>query len=242
MALKPDDIVPLEVDRAKLGRALCKAFGFNSRASDLGVTNTIQIGSYSADAVPVILSLQIERYTFQRVVAQLVANLNKPFILLAPTADHLDANCLSLLARVKAEFFPLDSTVLVTEQGILLPARTPGEIFARFRPEPKDSMPEDTARQLLALIQKFDRDTLLVFRKYCVEGMTVIETSRNCSCSRATTYRRLNQIHATTGMHPNQLRQLSPFLGKIEDQLSDSRAARIYRKSAIYDHDDPDTT
>ena len=53
--------------------------------------NTCQIGSWSADAVPVLLTLQTDRHVFRNVLAELALRLKTRFILFAPTADHLDA-------------------------------------------------------------------------------------------------------------------------------------------------------
>jgi len=135
--LTVEDLTPLEVNWNKLGRALCKAFDFDSKLANLGIPNTIQFGSYSADAVPAILTIQTDSHVFRRVVAELVATLNGRFILFAPTSDHFDARSQSLLARVKAGFFALDSNVILTRHGTLQPRTTPGVLFAKFIPQPK---------------------------------------------------------------------------------------------------------
>jgi len=54
-------------------------------------------------------------------------------------------------------------------------------------------------------------------------------------CSRGTVLNRLAVIRQRTGMEPNRLRQISPHIEKIEGELADPRASRIYRKGLIDD-------
>src|SRR5439155_487310 len=92
--------IPLSqtISRNSIARALRKAFDLDSTTSDLGIPNTIQFASFSADAVPVILTIQIDIPSFRRAISELVASINAPFILFAPTSDQFDARSQSLLA------------------------------------------------------------------------------------------------------------------------------------------------
>ena len=47
-------------------------------------------------------------------------------------------------------------------------------------------------------------------------------------------------IRQRTGMDPGRLRKISPQLERIEDQLSDARAARIYRPGLANENKDDD--
>jgi hypothetical protein len=87
--------------------------------------------------VPVLLSIQHQRVDFQHVVVSVAMRLRRDFILLAPTSRNLDAISQGVLADAEAGFFPLDSHVLLGEQGTLAPRSTPAELFARFTPELK---------------------------------------------------------------------------------------------------------
>jgi hypothetical protein len=104
IVLTPADITPLEVSWSKLGRVLCEALALHGKPAALPPPNTIQIGAWSDDGVPAILTIQVCRPAFRRVVAELVARLQGPFILLAPTSDHFDAPCQELLAHARAAF------------------------------------------------------------------------------------------------------------------------------------------
>jgi hypothetical protein len=69
-------------------------------------------------------------------LAELVLRFNAPFILFAPTQQHFDAHAQELLARVRAAFFTLQSTVVITDQGTFKPTKPPAELFAQFNPQP----------------------------------------------------------------------------------------------------------
>src|SRR6266568_8258818 len=57
----PDEIIPLELDWPKITQVLCRAFRLQPRTVKFGLYNTLQIGAWSADAVPVILTLSMSR-------------------------------------------------------------------------------------------------------------------------------------------------------------------------------------
>src|SRR5262249_24270088 len=126
--LTPEDIVLFELSWTKLARALCHAFALDHKPADLGVLNMRQIGSWSVDAVPVVLTIQHERGWFRAVLLELLARLRQRFILLAPTAKNIDAVSHELLAHSNAAFFSLDATVMLTADGALrLRGVVPGE-------------------------------------------------------------------------------------------------------------------
>ena len=221
-------ITPLEVSWRKFARALCHAFGLASRFVQLPVPNTFQVGAWSAEVVPVILTLQVFSDAFRATVAELTSTLRRPFILLAPTATHLDAPCQAMLENHGAACFTLDAHLFFTTEGALRPLRSPGELFARFTPQPKE-MDEDLSRRVIALVSRFEAQTLAVFRLYCIEGLSAVQTARRCGCSKTTVLRRLKDIRAKTGVEPRHLRTLSPHLSRIEAEFMDSRARRIDR-------------
>jgi hypothetical protein len=241
------DITPLQVNRPKLARSICSAFGCERKDADLGLPNTAQIGSWSADSVPVILSIQFTRAAFRSDLAQLAAQLRKPFILLAPTNRYFDATCLAILETHRAGFFPLDANLTLTGHGTFQPTRTPGELFSPFTPQPKE-IDIDVARAAITLIDQLESETKLppptvmaVFRLYCRQNLSADEVARKCSCSKATVINRLALICKRIGQHPKNLRALSAHFTKIESQLSDPRAKHVHRKaSTVTEQDDSD--
>jgi hypothetical protein len=105
----PAERVTWELDRPKIGRALCRAFGLDFKIAQLGLYHTIQIGSWSVDAIPAILTLPASQGEFLHTLTLLIARLNRPFILFAPTARHFGLAPKELLATLGAIFIPLDS-------------------------------------------------------------------------------------------------------------------------------------
>src|SRR2546421_13063154 len=100
MDLKKEDTILWSLNWPKFARALCAGFSLNSKFEWFDLANTAQIGSWSADGVPAILTLQSDKKVFRYVVAALVARLHCPFILFAPTSNHIDATSLGYLANV----------------------------------------------------------------------------------------------------------------------------------------------
>jgi hypothetical protein len=247
LSLTNEDTAIWELSWARLGRALCQALGLEVKNVELNLNATRQIGSWSPHAVPVILTIQHTSFEFARAVAALVARLREPFILLSPSARHLDARGKELLANIGAGFFALDAHVRVTPQGVLEPTQTPGELFGRFSAQPEPNLPEDIARRAFALVEQLDSErplkaptALTVFRLYCIEELSAAQIARRTRSSKATIIRRLEMIQARTGIDPRNLRRVSTQFNKIEDDLADSRAEHIHRRRLIYDEEDED--
>ena len=79
------DVTLWELNWSKLGLALCRALGLDTKYSEFDLDNTSQIGSWSADAVPVFLTIQSQTDDLRAVIDGLVARLPGRFILLCPT-------------------------------------------------------------------------------------------------------------------------------------------------------------
>lgn len=227
-------ITPLEVSFERLGRGLCRAFGFDSRYAPLPPSYTFQCGSWSPAAVPAIVTLQVTRAGFRRAVAELAAQQRQPFILFGPTSDFLDAPARGMLEQCGAAFFDLRSHVLLTQHGTLQPVELPGRLFARFTPQPKE-LDLDVARRAFALVETLDTDKpldppslLSVFRLYCIHELSAAQIAVKFECSKPTVLRRLALIRARTGLDPRQLRRLSPHMAKLEAKLHDPRAKRVF--------------
>ena len=222
--LAPAEIMPLAVSWARLAYALHRALGLRERFRVLQPPNTIQFGAWSEDAVPAVLTIQAYPSAFRRVVSELIVTLGRPFMLFAPTSMHLDADCLGYLTGAQSRLFPLDSTVLLNGEGRLYPAKSPGELFAQFTPQPKE-LDQDVARKVMGIVGTLDvgdpPTPLRVFRLYCIEGLNIAQVAEELAFSPATICRRLQTIRAATGADPKNLRRLSPYLTGAEDQASD---------------------
>ena len=123
------DITLLQVNHSRLSRALCKAFRFETKETDLGISGLSQIGTHSVSAAPVVLSAARHRQDFRQAVAELVARLRQPFILLSPTDRHMDARSQELLNGIAATFCALESLVELTPLADLKLSHAPPDLF-----------------------------------------------------------------------------------------------------------------
>jgi hypothetical protein len=245
--LSPEDIVLWQLSWPKLRRALVAALNLDSKIADFGLRHTGQIGSWSADAVPVILTIPQNALVLRQVIAELVARLHRPFILLLPTTQFVTAASQELLARSGAEYFALADNLRIGFNGRLEPVRPPGELFAQFTPQPREAE-EAAAQQAFALVRRLEEENprrvtqlsaVTVFRLYCVEGLTAEAISKKLGYSKMTVLRRLKDIEKQTGQAVSSLRALSIHLGSLGEEVSDSRARKI-RPQALLDDADPE--
>jgi hypothetical protein len=127
----------------------------------------------------------------------------------------------------------------------LLALKAPGELLAKFSPEPAGGGSEGVARQTLALAKSLDSQNRFrkaplytVFLLYCQEGLTPDQIARKCRCARSIVFTRLDFLRQKLGGNLAALRQHSDHFERIENSLSDSRARRIYRSGALHGEDD----
>jgi hypothetical protein len=216
------DITPLRLSWGRLGRALCRAFDLNPQMLDLPFPATRQIGSWSSDSVPVILTIQCDTYFFQFVVSALGNRLRRPFILFAPTNLHIDAHTQELLANAQAEFFTLTHTTRLTDEGTLAPLRPPGVLFSKLAPKPLDESAADSLRTVLALLEEMDKGNFddpapsRVFWLYCVKCLSIRQIMEKLDCPRGNIQRRLALIEKKTGKSLKYFRQFSAHLEKLQ--------------------------
>src|SRR5580765_3516041 len=153
LVLTPEDVTVWQLNWKKLGRGLGHAFCLQTKIREFDLYGTMQIGFWASE-VPVILTIQWQPHQFRLIIAELALRLQRPYILLGPTSAHLDAHCQELLAHAQSEYFPLERHVILTDHGSFQPTKAPGELFARFRPEPKEKLDEDEARRGFAILVK----------------------------------------------------------------------------------------
>ncbi len=191
--------------------------------------------------MPVILTIQQNSQELRAVIAELGLRLRRPYILIGPTNHHLDAHCHELLAHAGAAYFPLEHTVIVSTNGNLHAAKTPGDLFIKFNPDPESENNEDMPRQVFGVVKALECEqpckwptVFAVFSMYCKEELSAGQFARKCHCSNATIISRLKLLRLRLGCHPARLRRYSAHFERMEESLSDPRARRLYRKGAIY--------
>lgn len=247
LLLRADDLACWELDWTRLARALRRALLLEPKPSDFGDRHTRQIGSWSCESVPVLLTIQTRAGDFRGAVALLTARLRRRFILLAPTTRFADAAALELLGNCGAALFGLDSQVELAASGQLHPRCAPGDLFRSFQPETgeMDATGAEVARRAFALLERLDASRpcappslLLIFRLFCLEELSASRIARQLGCSKPTVARRLAEIHSRIGVNPRELRRLSPHFNRLEAELADSRASHIHRRRLLDAGDD----
>ena len=237
----------LELNTAKLGREICRAFDGTPKETDLGVQGTKQIGSFGNGALDLVLILRPDSESFNHAVTQLVARLPERFILLAPTRRWLNGNASAWLKTAKAGFFDLESNLVLLPSGKLQAIRSGGELFSPYLPMASQPTDESLAQQVFALIEKLESGRRLkspsvmeVFRLYCIMGKSTEQIVDICHCAKGTVINRLDAIRRVTGKNPKELQAFSPHLQRIEESITDSRAKYIHRKTLVHDAGEPE--
>jgi hypothetical protein len=230
--LTREEITPWEVSWSKLGRALFEILELHGKPAPLPLPNTLQIGAWSADGVPVILTVQVCGATFRRVVAELVARLQRRFILLAPTSYHCNAPCQELLAHARATFFPLETTVLLSANRRLRTTRPPGELFAQFTPPRNETDESETARvfrlfgELLGMGTDLVAPPARVFDLMVFKKVTKAETALKCKCVASLITKRVALIERHFAMPIERLRAFASDLNERQRTVKGDRYAR----------------
>jgi hypothetical protein len=230
--LTPAEITPWAVSWSKLGHALFEILELHGKSAPLPLPNTLQIGAWSADGVPVILTVQVCGATFRRVVAELVARLQRRFILLAPTSYHCDAPCQELLAHARAAFFPLETTVLLSDNRHLRTTRPPGELFAQITPPRNETDESEAARvfrlfgELLGMGTDLVAPPARVFDLMVFKKRTKAETALECKCAASSVTKRVALIERHFAMPIARLRAFASDLKERQRTVKGDRYAR----------------
>ena len=244
LRLTTEQVTVWELDERRLGRAVMRALGCEWRDEEMAPPRTRQIGAFSGAGMPVVLTLPREAAEFRQAVTEMTLRLREHFILLAPTSRFMDATCHGILKTAKAGFFDLGSLLTLEADGSLRALRTAGELFTPHLPQAGEPASDDEARRLFALLKELDASNTVrkapvsqVFRLYCLDGLSRAEVAKRCGCVESLVTLRLHEIEKKLGRKPAELRELSPEFERIEESLSDPRARRIHRRSAL---DQPD--
>jgi hypothetical protein len=228
--LREEDVVLLELNWSRLGRAIATAFECEPKESDLGLYNVRQVGAFGGAALPIVLSIQHEPEHFLYALGQVALRLREGFVVLAPTGRFYDARAQELLGNAKAGFFDLESHLSVLGSGRLHAAKTGGELFTRFLPEKAEALRESDARRVFELFKKLATHRGItkapletVFRLAVLEGHSQAQTARLCGCVPALISRRVKTIESRFEMSVEQLRNFASVILEMEASVKGDR-------------------
>jgi len=99
---------------------------------------------------------------------------------------------------------------------------------------------DDEARRLFALLKALESESnyrkapvTRVFQLYCLEGLTRKQVATQCHCVPSLITLRLQAIEAKLGRKASELRLLSDHFERIAESLTEDRARRVHRASAL---------
>ncbi|OQC24193.1 MAG: hypothetical protein BWX68_02360 [Verrucomicrobia bacterium ADurb.Bin063] len=221
--LRGEDLVLLELNWPRLGRALAAAFGFEAKEAAFGVPGVMQIGSFGGGGLPIVLSVQHEPDEFRSALMELAVRLREGFVVLAPTGRWFDVRAKELLAGIRAGFFDLESNVALVPGGRLQASKRAGELFVRFLPERAEAADESDAKRVFELFRKLATDKGItkapletVFRLTVLEGHSQAKTARLCECAASLISRRVKTIESRCDMSIELLRNYASAILEME--------------------------
>jgi hypothetical protein len=173
-----------------------------------------------------------------------VVTLTAPGLLeLVPAAKGSVDAVLGDLGKRVAQGRPLELAIARVESKL--------DAIAKSRNQARnedDSLPEDVARQAVAMVKQLDTTNrlkkpsiLTVFRLYCINEMSATEIAAQCGCSKASIMKRLKILSVKTGVPAGRLRRYSAQFERMEAAMGDWRAKRIHRQGIAEGEADGDT-
>jgi len=106
---------------------------------------------------------------------------------------------------------------------------------------------DEDARRLFALLKALESEgnyrkapVTRVFQLHCLEGLTRDVVAKQCRCVPSLVTLRLKAIEQKLGRKASELRQLSGHFERIAESLTEQRARRVHRASALDQPDDDD--
>jgi hypothetical protein len=228
--LGPADLVVWEVDLAKLGRAVARAFSLYARDGDCGVPGVVEVGALGGTGLSVLLTVQPDAARMHRVVAELVAQQKGRFVLLAPTGLFLNARARSLLASVGAGFFDLASQVDVMASGLLVAREKAGALSAALAPKKGKELGSGEAARVFELMKLLEMEPtkhkaplISVFRLLVLEGRTQRQAAARCKCVESLITARVATIEDRFKMSIERLRSYATALTELETAVKGDR-------------------
>lgn len=235
--LSDADLIPYELNWKMLGRAVASAFGCEHIDSQVGIQGVRQIAAFSGFAMPLFLTIHRQPETFREAIARLVAGMPKPFVVLAPSGQWMDANCHAMLGR-ECGFLDLESHITLTEDGKLRSNRLGGELLSPFLPENVEPVRQSELKRITEILGKMGAkpsskkaDPVTVFNLVVIKGLSQREAAKKCRCAPSLIHLRVGEIERIFDFSLKELRSFATDLIELDSVVKGSmgRKARSYR-------------
>jgi len=233
-AVTAAEVILLELDCVRLGRAVASALGVVGQVEAAGDKRVWQIGMAPGTTTPVLLCVEQDRDDFRAAVAELAGRLKGPFLLIAPTGAFLSVATQQLLAGSGAKFLDLETHFSINPNGTLAPSTHARELVACFVPEQREELKNTEARRIFELFRKLGTGDGIrtahldeVFRLMVLDGLNQRTAAKKCKCSEATISARVATIEEKFGM---SVEQLQAYASKVLDYESAVKGDRRANK------------
>ena len=221
-------------------KLIARAFTLDSKYAEVNVQSTRQVAELSD--LLILLTIQPGDDAFHLAVAQLVAMLDQPFVLLAPTRRFYNVKISELLSRRNAAFFDLETHLRLLPNGSLQADKSGGELFSQYLPEQREALSESEAVKLFALMKSLNSEPSIrkatleqVIQFLVLDNMTQAKAAVACKCSEATISARVKEIEKRMGKPIEQLRGIASRRYAMDSPEKVSRAKNLYRKGLVDD-------
>lgn len=229
----------LSLNLHALCKSIARGFNLNEKFTETSFASTWQISELSN--LPILLTIHNNYNDFLLVVAQLVASLNQPFILLAPTRRLFNIIISELLSRRNAAFFDLESQIAILPNGSLQAHKSGGELFSPYLSEQKTALSENEAVRLFALYEKLKSENNYrkaslheVFTLLVLDKISQTAAAKKLKCSEGTISARVKVIEDKMYCKIEILRNSASELRNMEIE-KDTQARKLYRKGLTDD-------
>lgn len=122
--LTKSNIIIYELDRFALYKAIAKTLPLEIKVANIPhLRRTTQVGFYTprkGSQLPVFLTIQTETDNFRNAVLGLLAKNREPFVLMAPTRDFCEPDCMELLDNRQVAFLALSDIFKVDKSGVFV--------------------------------------------------------------------------------------------------------------------------
>jgi hypothetical protein len=197
-----------------LGREAARALNCRPLGTVIERNHLWQIGAWSTEGVPVLMTLDSGAQALTRVVQLCAARFRSRIILLAADPSLVNAHARAMLDAAGSGLFGLPALLRQSAPGRFAPRKPPEEVFCAFTTAAAEG-DSSSMQKAFALLQKLESKSpatppglATVFKLYCMDNLPASEIALKCGCSKTTVVDRLARIRRATGLNPAVFRNV----------------------------------
>jgi hypothetical protein len=222
LTLTAEDIAVWDLNRERLASGVAKAFGCEPKPAAFA-GNVMQVGTFGATSLPIMLLLGGESGEFQAALAGVVARLRDHFVILAPTRRFFDARTQELVNKANAGLFDLESHLRLAPAGALKSNKTAGELFSAYLPDNRGAVDHGEAQRVFGILRtlkskrsKQKAPLYDVFVLSVLEGHSQKTVAGKCECSPGLISGRVKELEKVFGRSVRELQALATPIREMQ--------------------------